>query len=295
MSVNGDRASVEAHAQWLLRLLDLKKVSRAPRIDWGTGVERLGAYRMPLEHFTDAIPSSNEAALNWREAERDDPSDDVFTIATPADVEYRLNVAVVHRCDAVGTRDHGRMLVRRVRFVRRPIAPVPRSARHIIELATLAVTDEEKGIAETTVAYYGTDGGSGTRFTNLFTGAPADAGEDLLLRVSLGLQFMRRYDWHVRIKGPKGTGLLIPATAAGCRELLAERDLADGEVRRAALVHLVSEHQRRTPSARRDSADPADLTWVREHSRGRRQFTWNGMRGEVLPAQDVIDRISARV
>ncbi|MGW1836954.1 hypothetical protein [Streptomyces sp. NPDC002067] len=293
MSIDDDRASVEAHVQWLLRLLDLKKVRKAQAIDRSTGRERLGAYRMPLEHFTDALPASSAAALNWR-SDDGEPDDDVLTIATPADVEHRLNVAVVQRCDEPGASHHGRMLVRRVRLVRRPALPVVRSARHIIEVATLTVIDERNGLAETSVEYFGNDGASGTRFTNLLTGAAADSGSTALLRVSFGLQFMRRYDWHVRIKGPKGTGLLIPATAAGCRKLLKERDLADGEVRRAALVHLVSEHQRRVPSAPRDSVDPADLTWVREHSRGRRQFTWNGMRGEVLPAQDVIDRISAR-
>ncbi|MFI1799842.1 hypothetical protein ACH427_21155 [Streptomyces sp. NPDC020379] len=293
MSINQDRASVEAHAQWLLGLLDLKKVTKPQRVDRRTGRERLDAYRMPLSHFSDAIPFSSDAALSWRDDERGDQPD-VFTIATPADVDRRLNIATVQRCDDPGTEDHGRMLVRRLRFVKRPIAPAVRPARYTIEVATLAVTDEARGLAETTVSYFGTDGAPGGRFTDLLSGDPADAKATTLLRIALGLQFMRHYDWHVRIRGPKGTGLLIPATAAGCRALLKERDVADGETRRAALLHLVAEHQRRKPSAPRDTADPADLAWVREHSRGRRQFTWNGMQGEVLPAQDVIDRLSVK-
>ncbi|WKU46758.1 hypothetical protein Q3V23_23330 [Streptomyces sp. VNUA116] len=293
MSISQDRASVEAYAQWLLRLLDLKKVTRPRRVDRGTGLERLDAHRMPLSHFTDAIPFGNEAAWNWRDAEHGDQSDDVFTIATPADVDNRLNIATVQRCDDPGTADHDRMMVRRLRFVKRPIAPAVRAARHTIEVATLVVTDEALGLAETHVSYYGTDGTLGGQFSNLLTGAPADVRTTTMLRIALGLQFMRRYDWHVRIQGPKGTGLLIPATATGCRNLLKERDLADGEVRRASLVHLVAEHQRRKPSAPHRTTDPDDLTWVREHSRGRRKFTWNGMQGEVLPSQDVVDRLAA--
>ncbi|MFE5971405.1 hypothetical protein ACFQ64_04495 [Streptomyces sp. NPDC056460] len=85
-----------------------------------------------------------------------------------------------------------------------------------------------------------------------------------------------------------------PSSHQSHRNLLKERDLAEGEVRRASLVHLVAEHQRRKPSAPTGSADPEDLAWVREHSRGRRRFTWNGMVGEVLPAQDVLDRIAMK-
>ncbi|MGC4928065.1 hypothetical protein [Streptomyces sp. DT117] len=294
MSVNDDRASVEAHAQWLLRLLDLKKVSGAQRIERRTGRERLDAYRLPVDHFADAIPFSNEAALNWRDRERGEQSADIFTDVVPADVEGRLNITTVQRCADPGTAYDGMMLAHRLRFVRRPLAPLVRPARHIIELATLAVTDEEKRVGETTVGYFGADDPSGTSFVDLLTGAPADPPATAMLRISLGLQFMKHYDWHVRLRNPKGAGLLIPATAAGCRELLKERDLADGEVRRASLVHLVVEHQRRKPSAPRESKDPTDLAWVREHSRGRRQFTWNGMHGEVLPAQDVINRLAAK-
>lgn len=293
MSINEDRASVEAYAQWLLRLLDLKKVSKARRINARTSLERLDAHRVPLDHFKDAIPFDSEAALNWRGAEHGDQPADVFTVATPADVDNRLNVATVQRCNDPGQEDDGRMLLRRVRLVRRPLFPVPRAARHVIELATLAVTDEDRGVAETRVSYFGSDGTPGGLFTNLVSGEP-DAQATLMLRIAFGLQFMRHYDWHVRVQGPRGTGLLIPATAAGCRNLLKERDLAEGEVRRASLVHLVAEHQRRRPSAPTGSTDPEDLAWVREHSRGRRQFTWNGMVGEVLPAQDVLDRIAMK-
>ncbi|MFE5971407.1 hypothetical protein ACFQ64_04505 [Streptomyces sp. NPDC056460] len=216
MSINEDRASVEAYAQWLLRLLDLKKVSKARRINARTSLERLDAHRVPLDHFKDAIPFDSEAALNWRGAEHGDQPADVFTIATPADVDNRLNVATVQCCHDPGQEDDGRMLLRRVRLVKRPLFPVPRAARHVVELATLAVTDEDRGVAETRVSYFGSDGTPGGLFTNLVSGEP-DAQATLMLRIAFGLQFMRHYDWHVRVQGPRGTGLLIPATAAGCR------------------------------------------------------------------------------
>lgn len=110
---------------------------------------------------------------------------------------------------------------------------------------------------------------------------PFGGPEEERLRFVLGRAFSSQYEWQARISmpGPFG-GLTIPTSATNARDLFATRDRAPGVSRRAALLHWVKSHTRRS------RANPNEEREVRAHLRGIRKFSWNGFGVELSPPKD---------
>lgn len=92
--------------------------------------------------------------------------------------------------------------------------------------------------------------------------------------------------WHVALSRPdkESPRLVIPTNPAGCLDLFRGRDLSPGEKRRSALRHWVNEHFRER------SADPGAVDYVREHLRGVRLFTWNGLACELMVSESDMEK-----
>lgn len=90
---------------------------------------------------------------------------------------------------------------------------------------------------------------------------------------------LRRFFWRVSLRLDDGPSVSFSTDPEGVRALARMRDIPPGKQRRTALVHWVREHWRkkRDPSA-------SDLSSVREHLRGASEFTWNGLRGRIVPS-----------
>lgn len=100
---------------------------------------------------------------------------------------------------------------------------------------------------------------------------------DRNVRLALGLQFSRRYDWTVEMSRKQGDPRVsLPTTAEEARELFAARELPEGAARRAALLHWVSAHYR--------SAPDGEVVPVREHLRGAREFDFGALHCELRPS-----------
>lgn len=108
-------------------------------------------------------------------------------------------------------------------------------------------------------------------------GGPPNLAERTAL--GLGYALMLRYEWTVWIGYGQGPRVRFLSDPLGAREVFRLRDLPPGRDRRAALRHWVSAHTR----TKRD--DPESRTWVRKHLRGATDFTWNGMRCRIQPAE----------
>lgn len=104
------------------------------------------------------------------------------------------------------------------------------------------------------------------------------------------LSLRRRYDWEVEFALTKErTGLVITTDAEGVREMLASRAKAP-RGRRAALVHWVREHWRK--SHRTAPSSDTGETLVRSHMRGRVECEYGGMYCRIYPSQYDLDRAS---
>ena len=86
----------------------------------------------------------------------------------------------------------------------------------------------------------------------------------------------KRSYWNVLLGYPGTARSRLATDQRGVRAFFGDRDVGEGR-RRAALLHWVRGHWR----CRRPPNDE-DTSWVREHIRGKREFSWNGMRGEVV-------------
>ena len=86
--------------------------------------------------------------------------------------------------------------------------------------------------------------------------------------MSQSLALTARYHWHVAIGNGNGPRVLLPTNPQGCLELFRTREKRDGETRRAALRHWVSNHFRET--------DESGLSYVCDHLRGTTEFNWRG-------------------
>jgi hypothetical protein len=96
--------------------------------------------------------------------------------------------------------------------------------------------------------------------------------------------------WNVRLGYPGMPRSRLATDQRGVRAFFSDREVGESN-RRAALLHWVTGHWRR-----RRPPNDEDESWVREHMRGRREFLWNGMQGEVVPpfvAQSTRDRAHA--
>lgn len=131
--------------------------------------------------------------------------------------------------------------------------------------------------------------GDGRTFVNITNGqesgnAYKDADWSQRIQLAMSLAFTRQFFWSVKI-GYEGSPMIrIPTDPVGAREVFRLRDIPEGRKRRAAIRHWVSEHWRK----RRD--DPSEEVKVREHLRAATTFTWNGLRCEISPSDDDIQR-----
>lgn len=258
---------VQTHLDDLLVLLNTSKIRK--------DAFQYGGREIPLRSFDKA------EAFSLVEATHADVTDDVdiFTDATLADLNHRVNVCVL------GSVSDGRpgIAVRRYITVRRPHLPLSALTRHIVAVQRLMVYRAEH-TGYTSVVYYGTNGGGRDTWVDLGTGQrlhEVQPGEWKALQIALGVQFNRDYLWYVHLKRPDAeAGVMIPTTPAGARELFAFRNHEPGEARRRALIHWVAEHSRRI----RKDTTAETRTWVKEHLRGAVDFRWQDMEGTIHPA-----------
>lgn len=97
-------------------------------------------------------------------------------------------------------------------------------------------------------------------------------------QILLGAQFNLENQCYVYLK-PDGAeiGFKYPITSLQqVKELFSLRDIPDGYKRRAALRHWVAKYARRKP------AKPDELVEVKEHLRGKQDFTWFGISGSIF-------------
>lgn len=101
------------------------------------------------------------------------------------------------------------------------------------------------------------------------------------VRMAAGLALRKRYMWGVLLGEGTGPRARFLTDAVGMRESFRLRDIPPGRQRRAALLHWVREHWRKSRAA---SAN--DYAWVRAHLRGQWAFNWNGLRCQIEPSQE---------
>jgi hypothetical protein len=90
----------------------------------------------------------------------------------------------------------------------------------------------------------------------------------------------KRAYWNVYLGHPGTARSRLATDQRGVRAFFSDRDIGESG-RRSALLHWVAGHWRR-----RRPPNEEDASWVREHVRGKREFSWNGLRGEVVPPSD---------
>lgn len=87
--------------------------------------------------------------------------------------------------------------------------------------------------------------------------------------------------WHVVLGYDDAPGIRFASSPAGAIECFRLRDIPNGKSRRAALLHWVNAHWRRSLSA---ADEQSAVVEVRKHLRGQRSFSWNGLRCEIVPS-----------
>lgn len=97
--------------------------------------------------------------------------------------------------------------------------------------------------------------------------------------VATALQYGQRYDWRVHLGLNDGPAIAFITDPIGVCEAFRLRDIPDGAARRAALLHWVSEHWRK-----KRSGSENDLVKVKQHLRGKRDFSWNGLVCRIRPS-----------
>lgn len=94
----------------------------------------------------------------------------------------------------------------------------------------------------------------------------------------------QRYEWAVALGLENAPTLRFNTDPTGIKEAFRVRDLPEGRDRRAALINWVGDHWRQ------NRHDPDVENYVRRHLRGVQTFSWQGLQGEILPAQFDLDR-----
>lgn len=101
-----------------------------------------------------------------------------------------------------------------------------------------------------------------------------------LVRICIGLAFIRRYEWRVEIGYPEGEMTINLATdPTGVRRMFRGRSKNPGKVKRDALQGWVNDHWRT------NCRQPDDEVYVRKHLRGSTSFFWNGLKVQVFPSE----------
>jgi hypothetical protein len=98
------------------------------------------------------------------------------------------------------------------------------------------------------------------------------------LKLLTQVQFERRYLWRAVIGTPSAPSISFNTDSEGARKLFKLRDVPEGKERRPYIRDWISEHWRTKPS------NPEDSIRVREHLRGRTQFTWCGYQVSIIPS-----------
>jgi hypothetical protein len=109
----------------------------------------------------------------------------------------------------------------------------------------------------------------------------------MIASLGLAVQLSRVSVWRAVVSFDGNPSVSFSTDPIGVREIFRLRDVPAGRSRRAALRHWVSEHWRRT----REASDGAEATKVREHLRGATDFTWNGMRCQIVPSAVDLERV----
>lgn len=109
-----------------------------------------------------------------------------------------------------------------------------------------------------------------------------------ILKVAAGLSLRRYYLWSVLLGEGDGPRARFVTDPIGVREAFRLRDIPPGKKRRAALLHWVKAHWRKS---RKTSA--ADRAWIRAHLRGVWSYTWNGLICQIEPSIEDMDMLTA--
>lgn len=104
-----------------------------------------------------------------------------------------------------------------------------------------------------------------------------------------GLTLRRHYLWSVLLGEGGGPRARFVTDPIGVREAFRLRDIPPGAKRRAALLHWVRAHWRKSRSV---SAD--DRSWVRSHLRGAWSYEWNGLRCQIEPSGEDMAMLTTR-
>lgn len=98
-------------------------------------------------------------------------------------------------------------------------------------------------------------------------------------RLATAIALRQRYEWAVALGMERSPTIRFATDPTGIKEIFRIRDLPAGRDRRDALLTWVTDHWRQTRE------DPDVETYVRKHLRGAVGFAWQGMQGEIIPAQ----------
>lgn len=211
----------------------------------------------------------------------------IFLDGHQADLDGRLSCTVLGSDGDGGDHRAGFFSVTRVRGLRVEEARgrARRPYREYVDLARVWFNGERR--AEAFRFLFGSNGDCRWHMCQQGFG-PFDAFDreyEFLIQGLIGMQFNRRYYWCVRL-GYQGLPAIQVATdPVGAREVFRLRDLPEGRERRAALKHWVKAHLRQ-----RREDDEAPPISVRQYLRGETDFTWNGLRCQIVPARFDLER-----
>lgn len=171
--------------------------------------------------------------------------------------------------------------------LRSQFVPFPRMLRFdgaLLENRELATTRSSDAASET---YYGI--ASGDRLVHAWKrdrGREPDATLRWFFATAKSVHFQRRYRWRVVLGHSEGVTVSLTTDPTGASEVFRLRDVPPGKTRRAALLHWVERHWRRTRS------DPTVERSVRASLRGCASFVWNGLKCEITPSEYDSERLA---
>jgi hypothetical protein len=109
-----------------------------------------------------------------------------------------------------------------------------------------------------------------------------------ILRWTGGMSLRRYYLWSVLLGEGTGPRARFSTEATGIREAFRLRDIPPGKRRRAALLHWVKAHWRKS------RASASDKAWVDAYLRGAWSYAWNGLRCQIEPSIEDLDLLTER-
>jgi len=101
-----------------------------------------------------------------------------------------------------------------------------------------------------------------------------------------GIIAIREALWRTYIKFEDSLiGLTYNCDSVAVKDVFRFRDIPDGKKRRDALLHWVSGHYRKYRE------DPEAEMWVRDHIRGKTEFTWSGIQCIISPPKEKLENL----